>query len=79
MIMIVMMMIIIICNKAIPLPKSVLRVSVFGVQATGWNVRGSNPGKGRDFQHPSAPAVWPTQPSVQLVSCLFRWVKAART
>ena len=61
----IMMMIIIICNNAIPLPNYVLRVSVCGIQATGWNVRGSNPGKGRDFRHQPTPALWPTQPSVQ--------------
>jgi hypothetical protein len=33
-------------------------------QATGWTVRGSNPGGGRDLQHLSRPAVGPTQPPV---------------
>jgi len=30
--------------------------------ATGWAVRGSNPGRGRDFPHPSRPALGSTQP-----------------
>jgi hypothetical protein len=33
--------------------------------ATGWTVRGSNPGGGRDFPHTSKPALGPTQPPVK--------------
>ena len=40
--------------------------------ATGWTVRGSNPGGGRDFSHLSRPALEPIQPSVQWVTCLSR-------
>jgi hypothetical protein len=32
--------------------------------ATGWTVRGSSPGGGRDFTHPSVMALGPTQPSL---------------
>jgi hypothetical protein len=35
--------------------------------ATGWTVRGSNPGGGRDFSHLSRPALRPTEPPVQWV------------
>ena len=33
--------------------------------ATGWVVRGSNPGGGRNFPHPSRPSLGSTQPPVQ--------------
>ena len=32
--------------------------------ATGWTIRGSNPGGGRDFPYLSRPALGPTQPPV---------------
>jgi len=37
----------------------VLRLPVCGLQATRWNVRGSNLGKGRSFRHPSTPPFGP--------------------
>jgi len=40
--------------------------------ATGWTVRESNPGGGRDFLHQSRPALWLTQPPVQWVPGLSR-------
>jgi hypothetical protein len=45
---------------------------------TGWTVRGSNPGRGRDFLHLSRPALRPTQSPVQWVPGLSRGVKRGR-
>jgi hypothetical protein len=44
---------------------------------TGWSVRGSNPGGGRDFPRSSRPALWPTQPPIQWVPGVFPENKAA--
>jgi hypothetical protein len=41
--------------------------------ATGWTVRGSNPGGGEIFQHLSRPTMRPTQPAVQWIAGLS-WV-----
>jgi hypothetical protein len=38
--------------------------------ATGWMVRGSNPGGGESFLTPTKPALWPTQPPTKRVPCL---------
>ena len=38
--------------------------------ATGWTVRGSSPGGGRDVPHPSRPALGPTQTPTQRVPVL---------
>jgi len=46
--------------------------------ATGWTVRGSNPGGGRNFPHLSTPALRPTQPPVQWVPGLSRGVRCGR-
>jgi 8-oxo-dGTP pyrophosphatase MutT (NUDIX family) len=40
--------------------------SVVGID-TGWMVRESNPGGGRDFHQPSRPALGPNQPPIQWV------------
>ena len=42
---------------------------------TGWTVRGSNIGGGRDFPYPSRPGVGPTQLVVQWVPALFPELK----
>jgi hypothetical protein len=42
------------------------------VSYDGLEVRGSNPGGGRNFPHPSRPAVGPTQPPIQLIMGLSR-------
>jgi len=40
--------------------------------ATSWTVRGSNSGDGRDFPHPSRPALRPTQLPIQWILGLSR-------
>ena len=51
-----------------------LALSVYRL-ATGWRVRGSIPGEGRDFTHLSRPALRPTQPPIQWVPVLSRGKK----
>ena len=43
----------------------------------GWTVRGSSAGGGRDFPHPSRPALGPTQPPIQRILGVFPGSKAA--
>jgi hypothetical protein len=45
--------------------------------ATGWTVRGSNPGGGQDFLHLSGPPLGPTQPPVERVPGLSWGYRAA--
>jgi hypothetical protein len=45
---------------------------------TGWTVRGSNHGWGRDFPHLSRPALGSTQTTVQWVLSFFPGVKSGR-
>ena len=42
----------------------------------GWTVRGSNPGRRRDFQYPSRPTLGPTQPLLQWLLVLYPGGKA---
>ena len=45
--------------------------------ATGWTLRGSSPGWGRDFLHPSRPALGSTQPPECWVLTPYHGCKAA--
>jgi hypothetical protein len=54
------------------------RDSVVGIATRyGMDVRGSNPVGDDFFPHPSRPALGPTQPPIQLVTCYFSGSKAA--
>ena len=46
--------------------------------STGWTIRFSTLGGGRDFMDQSRPVSRPTQPPVQEVPRLFQWRKAAK-
>ena len=43
--------------------------------ATGWTARGSHPGGGWDFPHPSRPALGHNKPPIRLGTGSFLWVK----
>jgi hypothetical protein len=47
-------------------------------RATDWTARGSNPGGGDVFLHPSRPAMGPTQPPYIIDTGLFPEVKRPR-